>query len=77
LVVVSPRARICANDDAQSDDDDDNEASVLEAILGRQVGQREDTAYDEDEAHEGSFHALALSPSPTICRGFRIRGTYN
>ena len=40
--------RISANDDAQSDDDDDDEASVLEVILGRQVGQREDTACDED-----------------------------
>ena len=37
-----------ANDDAQSDDDDDEPASVLEAILGRQVGQRKDTACDED-----------------------------
>jgi len=41
-------ARISANNDAQSDDDDDDEVSVLEAILGRQVGQREDTACDED-----------------------------
>ena len=41
-------ARISANDDAKSDDDDDNKVSVLEAILGRQVGQREDTACDED-----------------------------
>ena len=40
--------RISANDDAQSDDDDDDEVSVLEAILGRQVGQREDTACNED-----------------------------
>jgi len=39
---------ISANDDAQSDDDDDDEASVLEVLLGRQVGQREDTACDED-----------------------------
>ena len=39
---------ISANDDAQSDDNDDGEASVLEVILGRQVGQREDTACDED-----------------------------
>jgi len=37
-----------ANDDAQSDADDDEPASVFEAILGRQVGQREDTACDED-----------------------------
>jgi len=41
-------ARISTNDDAQSDDDDDNEASVFEVILGRQKGQREDTACDED-----------------------------
>jgi len=41
-------ARMSANDDAQSDDDDDDEASVLEVILGRQVGQREDTACDEN-----------------------------
>jgi len=41
-------ARISANDDAQSDDDDNDEASVLEVILGRQVGQREDTNCDED-----------------------------
>jgi len=41
-------ARISANDDAQSDDDDEDEASVLEVILGRQVGQREDTACDAD-----------------------------
>jgi len=41
-------ARISANDDAQSDVDDDDEVSVLEAILGRQVGRREDTACDED-----------------------------
>jgi len=41
-------ARISTNDDAQSDDDDDDEASALEVILDRQVGQREDTAYDED-----------------------------
>jgi len=37
-------ARISANNDAQSDDYDDDEVSVLEAILGRQVGQHEDTA---------------------------------
>jgi len=41
-------ARISANNDAQSDDNDDDEVSVLEAILGHQVGQREDTACDED-----------------------------
>ena len=41
-------ARISANDDAQSDDDDDDEVSVFEDILGRQVGQREDTACHED-----------------------------
>jgi len=41
-------ARNSVNDDAQSDDDDDDQASVLEVILGRQVGQREDTACDED-----------------------------
>jgi len=41
-------ARISANDDAQSDDDDDDEMRVLEVILGRQEGQREDTACDED-----------------------------
>jgi len=41
-------ARNSANDDAQSDNDDNEPASVLEAILGRQVGQREDTAGDED-----------------------------
>jgi len=41
-------ARISASDDAQSDDDDDDETSVFEVILGRQVGQREDTACDED-----------------------------
>jgi len=41
-------ARISANDDAQSDDDDDDEARVLEVILGREVGQHEDTACDED-----------------------------
>ena len=40
--------RNSVNDDAQSDDDDDDQASVLEVILGRQVGQREDTACDED-----------------------------
>jgi len=34
-------------DDAQSDDDDDNSADILEAILGR-VGQREDASYDDD-----------------------------
>jgi len=41
-------ARVSANDDAQSNDDDDDEVSVLAVILGRQVGQREDTACDED-----------------------------
>jgi len=41
-------ARISAKDDAQSDDDDDNPVSVLEAILGHQVGQSEDTACDKD-----------------------------
>ena len=41
-------ARVSANDDAQSDDDDDDETSVLEVIPGRQVGQHEDTACDED-----------------------------
>jgi len=35
-------------DDAQSDDDDDDLADVLEAILGR-VGQCEDASYDNDE----------------------------
>jgi len=38
-----------ANDDAQSHNDNDEPASVLEAILGRQVGHREDTACDEDK----------------------------
>jgi len=33
-------------DDAQSDDDDDDWADILEAILGR-VGQREDASYDD------------------------------
>jgi len=42
-------ARISANDDAQSDNDSDDPASVLGDILGRQVGQLEDTACDEDE----------------------------
>ena len=41
-------ARFSASDDAQSDDDDDDEARVLEVILGREVGQHEDTACDED-----------------------------
>jgi len=43
-------ARISAQDDAQSDDDDDNEVSagVLDVTLGRQMGQREDTVCDED-----------------------------
>jgi len=41
-------ALISANDDAQSDDDDKDEARVLEVILGRKVGQHEDTACDED-----------------------------
>jgi len=40
----STGARISAYDDTQSDDDDDEPASVLEAILGHQMGQREDTA---------------------------------
>ena len=40
--------RISAHDDTQSDDDDEDEVSVLEVILGRQVGQREDTACNED-----------------------------
>jgi len=52
-MVVSPQVvqvpvLLSANDGAQSDDDDDDEVSVLEAILGRQVGQREDTACTED-----------------------------
>jgi len=34
-------------DDAQSDDDDDNSADILEAILGH-VSQREDTSYNDD-----------------------------
>jgi len=42
-------ARISAHDDTQSDDNDNDKVSVLEVILGRQVGQREDTACDEDE----------------------------
>jgi len=41
-------ARVSVNYDAQSDDDDKDEVSVLEAILGLQVGHREDTACDED-----------------------------
>ena len=41
-------ASISVNDDAQSDDDDEDQPSVLEDILGRQVRQREDTACDED-----------------------------
>jgi len=41
-------ARISTNDDAQSDDDDDDEVSVLKIILGCQVGQREDTACNQD-----------------------------
>jgi len=39
---------INANDDAQGDDDDNDEVSIFEAILGRQVGQREDTPCNED-----------------------------
>jgi len=35
------------DDDAQSENDDDEPGNVLEAILG-QVGQRDDTAWDED-----------------------------
>ena len=41
-------ARNSANDEAQGDDDDDKPASVLEAILGRKVDQREDMACHED-----------------------------
>ena len=41
-------ARVSANDDAQSDDDDNDEVSVLEVILGRQADRREDRACDED-----------------------------
>jgi len=41
-------ARNSANDDAQCDDDDDAPASILEDMLGRQVGQREDTVCDKD-----------------------------
>jgi len=41
-------ARLSTNDDAKRDDDDDDEASVLEAIPDRRVGQRQDTACDED-----------------------------
>jgi len=51
FTAVGTGARISANDDGQSDDDDDNDpASILEDILGRQVGQHKDTAYDEDGA---------------------------
>ena len=35
------------HDDAQSDDDDDAEADILEAILGH-VGRREDAGYDDE-----------------------------
>ena len=38
--------RISANENAQSDYDDNNETNILEVILGRQMGQCEDTAYD-------------------------------
>jgi len=48
VVGLCTGARDSANDHAQSEDDDDRPASVLEAILGNQVGQREDTACDED-----------------------------
>jgi len=41
-------ARNSANDDTQSDDDDDEPVSILEEIFGRQVGEREDTACNED-----------------------------
>jgi len=34
-------------DDAQIDDDDDDSADILEAILGR-VGRREDASYNDD-----------------------------
>jgi len=34
-------------DDARSDNDDDDSADILEAILGH-AGQREDTGYDND-----------------------------
>jgi len=37
----------CLYDDAQSDDDDDESADILEAILGH-LGQRDDTGYDDD-----------------------------
>jgi hypothetical protein len=40
-------ARNSAYNDAQSDNDDDEPADVLEAILG-QVGEREDTGFDKD-----------------------------
>ena len=41
-------ARNSANNDAQIDNDDDEPATVLEAILGSQVGQREDTACNDN-----------------------------
>jgi len=46
--VATGGVRISTDNGAQSDDNDNDEVSVLEDILGRQVGQREDTACDED-----------------------------
>jgi len=48
VAVGGTGARISANNDAQSDDDDNNEASILEDILVCQVGPLEETACDED-----------------------------
>ena len=42
------QVRISANNATQSGDDDDDLVSVLETILGRQVGQREDMVCDKD-----------------------------
>ena len=46
--IVDAGVHVSANNDAHSDDNDNNETSVLEVILGCQVGQHEDTACDED-----------------------------
>jgi len=57
-----------ASDDAQSDDDDNAPDSVLEGILGRQVGQREDTACEEDGV------AVSLGFDVDVVGGVSVHG---
>ena len=52
------------------DDNDNNEVSVLDVILGCQVGQREDTVCDED----GVDVSIGVNDDAVVGVGFHGKG---